>query len=66
MKILITGNSGYIGSHLTKLLSKRTDFELYGLDRKAPQLPVIKIFMIVRELKSHSRRCRDILHATED
>jgi UDP-glucose 4-epimerase len=25
---------------LTKLLSKRTDLELYGLDRKAPQLPV--------------------------
>jgi UDP-glucose 4-epimerase len=40
MKILITGNSGYIGSHLTKLLSKRTDLELYGLDRKAPLLPV--------------------------
>ena len=40
MKILITGNSGYIGSHLTKLLSKRTDLELYGLDKKTPQLPV--------------------------
>jgi UDP-glucose 4-epimerase len=40
MKILITGNSGYIGSHLTKLLSKRTDLELYGLDRNAPLLPV--------------------------
>ena len=40
MKILITGNSGYIGSHLTKLLSKRQDLELYGLDRKVPQLPV--------------------------
>ena len=40
MKILITGNSGYIGSHLTKLLSKRTDLELYGLDRKVPQIPV--------------------------
>ena len=45
MKILITGNSGYIGSHLTKLLSKRTDLELYGLDRNVPQLPV----------KEHSR-----------
>jgi UDP-glucose 4-epimerase len=44
-KILITGNSGYIGSHLTKLLSKRTDLELYGLDRNVPQLPV----------KEHSR-----------
>jgi len=45
MKILITGNAGYIGSHLTKLLSKRTDLELYGLDRDPPQLPV----------KEHSR-----------
>jgi UDP-glucose 4-epimerase len=41
MKILITGNSGYIGSHLTQLLSKRSDLELYGLDQKHPQLPVI-------------------------
>jgi len=40
MKILITGNSGYIGSHLTKLLSKRDDLELYGLDRNKPLLPV--------------------------
>jgi len=45
MKILITGNAGYIGSHLTKLLSKRQDLELYGLDRNAPQLSV----------KEHSR-----------
>jgi UDP-glucose 4-epimerase len=40
MKVLITGNSGYIGSHLTKFLSKRPDLELYGLDRNKPQLPV--------------------------
>ena len=40
MKILITGNAGYIGSHLTKLLNKRSNLEIYGLDRKAPQLPV--------------------------
>ena len=45
MKILITGNSGYIGSHLTKLLSKRKDVELYGLDRNVPQIQV----------KEHSR-----------
>jgi UDP-glucose 4-epimerase len=36
IKILITGNSGYIGSHLTQLLSKRTDLELYGLDKSNP------------------------------
>lgn len=40
MKILITGNSGYIGSHLTKLLSTRPDLELYGLDRNKPIIPV--------------------------
>ena len=45
MKVLITGNSGYIGSHLTQLLNNRTDLELYGLDRNAPLLPV----------KEHSR-----------
>jgi len=32
MKILITGNSGYIGSHLTKYLIN--EHELYGLDIK--------------------------------
>ena len=36
MKILITGNSGYIGSHLTQLLNKRTDLELYGVDKSNP------------------------------
>jgi UDP-glucose 4-epimerase len=35
-RILITGNSGYIGSHLTKLLSNRSDIELYGLDKTDP------------------------------
>jgi UDP-glucose 4-epimerase len=40
MKILITGNSGYIGSHLTKLLSKRTDLKLYGLDKSPPQVAI--------------------------
>lgn len=35
-KILITGNSGYIGSHLTQLLNKRNDLELYGLDKSKP------------------------------
>ena len=33
MKILITGNSGYIGSHLTQMLMT-TGHEIYGLDNK--------------------------------
>ena len=35
-KILITGNSGYIGSHLTKLL--KDEYELHGLDLVIPQV----------------------------
>jgi len=34
-KILITGNSGYIGSHLCKMLND--EYELYGLDLNNPQ-----------------------------
>ena len=41
-KILITGNSGYIGSHLTKLLEK--DYEVHGLDFRPPQHPVTQFF----------------------
>jgi UDP-glucose 4-epimerase len=41
-KILITGNSGYIGSHLTKLLE--TEYEVYGMDLNNPQRPVTKHF----------------------
>lgn len=41
-KVLITGNSGYIGSHLSKLLEG--EYELYGLDLNNPQHPVTKHF----------------------
>jgi UDP-glucose 4-epimerase len=37
-KILITGNSGYIGSHLTKILS--SDYELHGFDLNEPKIGV--------------------------
>ena len=36
-KILITGNSGYIGSHLTKILTEQNVYELYGLDKDVPK-----------------------------
>ena len=39
-KILITGNSGYIGSHLTQILNQRDDVELYGFDRNQPIVPI--------------------------
>ena len=41
-KILITGNSGYIGSHLTKMLEN--DYEIHGLDIRPPQVPVKEFF----------------------
>jgi len=43
-KILITGNSGYIGSHLTKLLSK--DYEVHGLDKKDLIVPVKEFYKL--------------------
>lgn len=40
MKILITGNSGYIGSHLSKMLNSDLNHEIYGLDKEPPQVQV--------------------------
>ena len=37
-KILMTGSSGYIGSHLCKMLEN--DYEVHGLDINEPQHPV--------------------------
>ena len=37
-KILVTGSSGYIGSHLCKLLED--EYEVHGLDVQDPQIPV--------------------------
>ena len=34
-KILITGSSGYIGSHLTRML--KGEYEVYGMDKVEPQ-----------------------------
>lgn len=38
-KILVTGNAGYIGSHLTKALSR--DYEVWGLDKSDAIAPVM-------------------------
>lgn len=44
MKVLITGNSGYIGSHLTDLLNQ--DYIVYGLDIVDPNIPTKGFFNI--------------------
>jgi UDP-glucose 4-epimerase len=36
-KVLITGNSGYIGSHLSKMLMDTLKYEVHGLDIREPQ-----------------------------
>jgi UDP-glucose 4-epimerase len=41
-KILVTGCSGYIGSHLCKMLLP--DYEVHGLDIHHPQFPVAKFY----------------------
>lgn len=43
-KILITGNSGYIGSHLSQILLKTDNLEIHGLDKDDPILPLHKFF----------------------
>jgi UDP-glucose 4-epimerase len=43
-KILITGNSGYIGSHLCKMLEN--EYEVHGLDIREPQHPVKSFYKI--------------------
>jgi len=41
-KILITGNAGYIGSHLSKMLKGTDDLELHGLDKITPMVALEK------------------------
>lgn len=43
-KILITGSSGYIGSHLCKMLEGQ--YEIHGLDIRDPIVPVSKFYNV--------------------
>jgi UDP-glucose 4-epimerase len=43
-KILITGNSGYIGSHLSQILIKDSTLEVHGLDKDEPLIPLKKFY----------------------
>ena len=43
-KVLITGNSGYIGSHLSQLLLKDKDLEIYGLDKNDQLIELHKFY----------------------
>ena len=43
-KILITGSSGYIGSHLSKMLTDTLKYEVHGLDINQPLYPIHKFY----------------------
>lgn len=43
-KVLVTGSSGYIGSHLCKMLAGR--YEIHGLDIVEPIVPVHKFYKV--------------------
>lgn len=51
-KILVTGNSGYIGSHLAQILKKEYDHEIYGLDKNEPVIEVKTHF--IEEIRNSS------------
>lgn len=43
-KILLTGNSGYIGSHLSQILIKDKNLEMHGLDKNDPTIHLSKFY----------------------
>ena len=43
-KVMITGCSGYIGSHLCKLLEGK--YEIHGLDIHEPIVPINKFYQV--------------------
>jgi UDP-glucose 4-epimerase len=60
-KILITGNSGYIGSHLTKML--QTEYEVHGLDLVDPQLmPSVQHKLDIRTITSMHNEFDAVIH----
>lgn len=44
MKVLITGNSGYIGSHLSKMMIDSGKYTVHGLDKVAPQVDIHQFY----------------------
>ena len=60
-KVLITGNSGYIGSHLTKMLQE--EYEVYGLDINSPQIePKLQYKVDIRRMIEVNDEFDTVIH----
>lgn len=60
-KVLITGNSGYIGSHLTKLLLN--DYIVHGLDIVEPQVqPNVQHHIDIRKMFTLDESYDSVIH----
>lgn len=60
-KILITGSSGYIGSHLCKMLTDK--YEIHGIDIVAPKIPISKFHNIdIRHLPKITQPYDCVIH----
>jgi UDP-glucose 4-epimerase len=56
-KILITGNSGYIGSHLSDMLLNLNKYEIHGLDKSKPQVHLHKQYY--QDIRDHEWKMDD-------
>jgi UDP-glucose 4-epimerase len=60
-KILITGSSGYIGSHLCKMLEN--EYELYGFDINPPTVPIKNFYHLnINQLFNLDREFDAVVH----
>lgn len=62
-KILITGNSGYIGSHLSRRLHEH-GYEVHGMDLQLPQQSIFSHYQqdVTHQLKGYYSRFDCIVH----
>jgi UDP-glucose 4-epimerase len=56
-KLLITGNSGYIGSHLSDMLLGMNRYEIHGLDKNKPQVNLHKQYY--QDIRDHEWKMSD-------
>ena len=62
-KILVTGSSGYIGSHLCKMLKSTNQYEIHGLDLQHPKIEISKFLRLdIRYLPEITQQYDAVVH----